>query len=522
MDDFQFFDPDGLVKGLSSVKPMGSNQTNFRLVSAVRYERFFGESDQQRFFDVAISLLARAEQNLCVRHLIGCLTPIAYAMKDGEIWASFIAHNRSAIRLYQRPFLSALASWLSAPRSKEECKNLWGHGDASEEMDSRRCMEVGCNLKDPFVALLHDIGSRDPYEPRYMADTAFHILSTTLFSAAEEIKTTKTARRVKKVLNTAGLAEPWPVSMSDLLGGYTVDEFFQQMETWIDAWPVCSYPFCMFGSLAIVYPHHFLARIAQSTLIPMHTITLLSILDKLSRINRKSGEYLLNELASTLRLYDSLLNDLSRPLLINFISGDEIADVLTVTCSQLLQEVPRMLAKEGQGRFPGWLEGKADACTKTLLRLGSTVHACMEMADDPFEDKLDSRILDLSHAKRERASGAIAGAFDAFCSLAERQRCFAPGCMGTAAVAVLQKCSKCKRVLYCSTTCQREAWKHQAAPHKDLCKHAALLADHTGVSSRPQPSELDSFYQRVDGNEDMEKVAKEFRECFENLVNALV
>ncbi|KAJ7685670.1 hypothetical protein DFH06DRAFT_1313956 [Mycena polygramma] len=506
---------------------MGSNQGSFSLIVS-RYEDIFNSerpADQQRFFDTFIALLEQPKPSLCTLYFIGCLAPIEHAVTDGNSWASFITHNRTAIRLYQHKFLSTLASWLTQSRSQKECKNLWITPDAIKEADSQRCTEAGCNLADPFVARLHQIGSwhRGPYDPTSMARMAFQILAATLFSAAQEIKHTKTARRVRNIVSTTGLQQPWPMSMADVVGHSDVEGFSRQMEVWIGAWPAHSYPYCIFGSLANLYPHQFLTRIVSSKAIPFHIITTLRVIYERSRLKRKSGEHLLVELTSTLHLYEALLNELSRPLLLQFIDdGADDADEIPVVCSLLLQEIPCMLAREMPERLPGWLQGLADACTKTLLRLGSVVHAYLEMADDePDRVALDSRILELSHAKRDRASGVITGAFEAFCSLAERQRCFAPGCKGTAATADLRKCSRCKRVLYCSTTCQREAWAHRVAPHKSLCVLITLLADHTGIFSQPQDSQLDSFYQSVDGNDEIEKVAKKFGESFQNLVRAL-
>ncbi|KAJ7481104.1 hypothetical protein B0H11DRAFT_1915666 [Mycena galericulata] len=485
MNGFPELDFEQLVKGLSSSKPMGTKQDTFLLlVSSQPHFQFEAARDQQKFLDAFVALLENTNQSLCIRHFIGCLAPIEDAVTEGLTWASSTEHNRSALRLHQHRFLSAPSSWMLKPRSQEECKALWLTQDASDDMDSHRCLQAGCDLNDPFVALLHKIGTRHRgFQPRSMARTAFHIISGTLFSAAEAIKTAKSARRVEKAVNTAGLGQPWPTTVTDLLGDYAVEIYLKQMEVWIDAWPYYSYPYCILGSLAVLCPLQFLAPIAQSTIIPFHTITILATINK----------------------------------------DEKVAATIPVICSHLLKEIPRMLSREDLGRFPGWLESKADRCKKTLLRLGSTVHAYTSMADDEYDDiQFDSRMLDMSHAKQQKASGTITGAFDAFCSLAEWQRCFSPGCNGMEAVASLRKCSTCGRVLYCSTSCQKEAWRHPAAPHKDLCKFAKSLVDRTGLPSRPDPSEdLDSFYRRIDGNEEMEQLAKKFGECFQKIATSL-
>ncbi|KAF9011467.1 hypothetical protein BDZ89DRAFT_1077783 [Hymenopellis radicata] len=417
---------------------------------------------------------------------------------------------------------------MAKPRSKEECHALWFKAkDANDDSDAQRCRESGCNLEDPFVAMLHEIG-RDGRRwgwPNFsMACVAFRIVAAVLYSAAQEIKTARSARHVKKVIDTAGLVQPWPTSITDLLGDCAVDVFFNQLEVWIEGWPGYSYPYDVLGSLALLFPQQFLTRIAHSTVVPAQTVVILGLITSLSQARKyRSGEDLLLETASVAHFFDALLNDLTQPLLLEFIKDDTVAARIIILCSQLLYEIPRMLSRETSQRFPGWLDKKADSSTKTLLRLGSTVHAHLETVNGEFEfnSELDSRLLELSRARRQRASSVITGAFDGFCSLAEWQRCAAPGCNGVVAAAALQKCSACVRVMYCSLACQKGAWKHELSPHKELCKLATILTTHTGLPARPKAADLDTFYERVDGNEEMEDVAKEFGECFRKLADSV-
>lgn len=207
------------------------------------------------------------------------------------------------------------------------------------------------------------------------------------------------------------------------------------------------------------------------------------------------GGKFLTDLALVMHFFDALLNDLTRPLFIKFLGERTTQLVIPILCSELLGAIPAMLARSDVGRFPGWLEGKADACSKTMLRLGSTVLASTDIEEDEYDPPLDARIPEMAQTKRQRENSAITGAFDALCSLAEWQRCFAPGCQGTVGAAELKKCSNYKRVLYCSPACQQRAWKHHSAPHKDLCKLATLLVPESSLSPRRESAaDLDSFY----------------------------
>ncbi|KAJ7267301.1 hypothetical protein C8J57DRAFT_1228893 [Mycena rebaudengoi] len=104
----------------------------------------------------------------------------------------------------------------------------------------------------------------------------------------------------------------------------------------------------------------------------------------------------------------------------------------------------------------------------------------------------------------------------------EWQRCSAPGRVGQAPVAALRKCASCARVMYYSTTCQRDACTYRGAPYKELCRLATSLVDKTTLPLHPETaSDLVSFYQRIDGNQEMEKIAGDFWECFRRLAGAL-
>jgi hypothetical protein len=51
------------------------------------------------------------------------------------------------------------------------------------------------------------------------------------------------------------------------------------------------------------------------------------------------------------------------------------------------------------------------------------------------------------------------------------QRCYGPGCISTYADRSkrFKRCSGCRTADYCSPKCQRVAWRHPEAPHRELC-----------------------------------------------------
>ncbi|KAJ7772988.1 hypothetical protein DFH07DRAFT_991555 [Mycena maculata] len=284
-----------------------------------------------------------------------------------------------------------------------------------------------------------------------------------------------------------------------LLATSTADVAVEQMDLWMKATAVFNpHPWSVLGSLGSIYHTHFLSPIAQSKTIPTRSITMLHFLQQTP--TRMAADDFVQKLALMMPFFDCLLNDLTRPLFAKLFEEKEVKLVVSLLCNFR--------------QFPGWLEGKADGCVKTLVRLGSTVMVLLaDSEEDEYDPPLDDCILDTSRAKRQQKNSAVTGAFDAFCSLSEWQRCFAPGCRGAVAAAELRQCSK---------SCRRQAWKHPTTSHRELCGLAALLATSSSLPFRSERSaDLRSFYQRIDGNEEMEKAAKEFVECFRNLARSL-
>lgn len=73
-----------------------------------------------------------------------------------------------------------------------------------------------------------------------------------------------------------------------------------------------------------------------------------------------------------------------------------------------------------------------------------------------------------------------------FYSLAENHRCAAPECLQTRAGMrrQLARCAGCFVASYCSPVCQRSAWRHATAPHRDVCR---ILQVAGGVLIPPGP-----------------------------------
>jgi hypothetical protein len=53
--------------------------------------------------------------------------------------------------------------------------------------------------------------------------------------------------------------------------------------------------------------------------------------------------------------------------------------------------------------------------------------------------------------------------------LLRSQQCAFPGCSTTMANITLRECSGCKMIRYCSRRCQKRAWTHMTAPHRESC-----------------------------------------------------
>jgi hypothetical protein len=59
------------------------------------------------------------------------------------------------------------------------------------------------------------------------------------------------------------------------------------------------------------------------------------------------------------------------------------------------------------------------------------------------------------------------------------QRCYGPGCIATYADRSkrFKRCGGCRTAKYCSPKCQRVAWRHPEAPHRELCSLYRMCED---------------------------------------------
>jgi hypothetical protein len=81
---------------------------------------------------------------------------------------------------------------------------------------------------------------------------------------------------------------------------------------------------------------------------------------------------------------------------------------------------------------------------------------------------------------RERSSGRAPWKrfLQIIYALVTRERCCAPGCAVTSADTKLRYCAVCRRVSYCSITCQKRAWNMNTCAHRDICHAIRLLCTH--------------------------------------------
>jgi hypothetical protein len=49
---------------------------------------------------------------------------------------------------------------------------------------------------------------------------------------------------------------------------------------------------------------------------------------------------------------------------------------------------------------------------------------------------------------------------------------------------IMRICGGCQRVQYCSSVCQRQSWKAEIVPHKELCNHLRLVCSQLGISKK--------------------------------------
>lgn len=130
----------------------------------------------------------------------------------------------------------------------------------------------------------------------------------------------------------------------------------------------------------------------------------------------------------------------------------------------------------------------------TFLELGGIVYASFETAAErpmSCREEIIVRSKELKTAKED----PWLSAFLALKELTSSERCAAPGCAKTFADigAKFKHCSRCRRAPYCSIQCQKDAWTHPVAPHKQVCRMIQELGMWGGLGRKVVADDLDDF-----------------------------
>jgi len=98
----------------------------------------------------------------------------------------------------------------------------------------------------------------------------------------------------------------------------------------------------------------------------------------------------------------------------------------------------------------------------------------------------DPEILRLRADTDSAIADPVQFAFDGFCWAAQLRHSCAPECNGTFAAAgrSFPRCAGCGILCYCSRECQRSAWRHVKAPHKDVCPKLRVLHERTNLPQK--------------------------------------
>jgi len=86
----------------------------------------------------------------------------------------------------------------------------------------------------------------------------------------------------------------------------------------------------------------------------------------------------------------------------------------------------------------------------SFLSNGQNIAQLIAMRGKPLVDVHELLIRELSH-------------------LDDVHRCFAPACVASELDGRMRLCMGCQRDKYCSRYCQKKAWRHKQAAHRDVC-----------------------------------------------------
>ncbi|KAF9021930.1 hypothetical protein BDZ89DRAFT_1071071 [Hymenopellis radicata] len=402
----------------------------------------------------------------------GPLLPIA-SEKDSSLY-SLPAINLSDVRATHPSVLQAFMIFIRTGRSRGDMRAL-----------AQRMESCNCDRTDPLVDEFHcwhwvnHATVPGKYIPEFMPrrDDMESLMAAigSLLSYTIEISDMD--------FTCSSPPSGWPLSWKDVLG-YDPPRVATQLCRWLDEYP-CFQLVHLLASFTDGYA--VVSTLLHSATLPRTIVLLLN-----RALAAMPADFTEHDLGA------QVYYRLPLTLMTNFMARTEsIVDGVSTAYFYDDQAEPLLDVLTRIGHTTQDTGGFTDITLNMMLsRTGGAVHAKLGLPVD--EARYHPDILSGSkHIKEERIADWCAQPWQTTQNilyiLTTRPMCVNPPCRNEFDAATWQRCTACRRVLYCSAECQQADWGH----HKKICKMLKAVGDAVGfpaaTTSAPPVISQDDF-----------------------------
>lgn len=372
----------------------------------------------------------------------------------------------SHIRERHPGVLQGLMNLLRTERSRDEMRAL------AERMET-----CACDRSDPVVDELHAWHWLDhetipgKYPPSLMPRTDTML---SLVSAASSLLAIPIEESCMALHSGQQRADEWPETLSVALGN-DWSQATVMICRWLDEYTTFQVAHLL-GSFAE-------GELIVSTLLHSATLpkNLVYLLDR--------GLDIFPDDVSDLSFGASLYYLLPLTTVLNLISCVEsIVDGVSTAYFYEDQAEPVLDVLTRIGRLSDALSGDSFLIATALGRTGGAVHSKLVLPYD--ETRYHPTIIEASKSIKEENILDVqpyATSQKVLYILMTMRKCGNPRCTKEQDPSWM-RCTACKRVLYCSSECQRADWEYESKPHKKICKTLRALGEAVSfpVSATPE------------------------------------
>lgn len=438
--------------------------------------RAFGRVDPEFVVNTFVDSLSDPHQpKHCAQFYVGCIISLSHRDVGWQ--------NITALREGYPQYYDACVRFITVTRSEEENARL--------EKDMEIC---SCDLSNRQIESIHNIGARYGYDSTYkeVGKRCAGEVHNALQPVREAGNLHKVSRNQERAARE-GKSLPWPATPADLLP-FGPDASIAAIGVWVELVPFTIW-LGLLASMLDIFKQQLIGPILRNPTLPgkivgigeIPWITWCALDADGPRVG--NGTYTKVHVAADVKRAAALCNMFAcygsddDVLTLNRRADAQFGRDLLSLCQIAVQNLPALA--RSVARHPVAAADCATSLEKFLI-VGAWLHHKLDL---PYDEQKYGKLIVLNSLNRRKMESSPAfTAYEALLALWYAERCWGPGCAETfvSAQRKFSACSGCKRVTYCSKTCQTAAWKDEALPHKAVCRKLRDVSEATALPAKPR------------------------------------